>query len=143
VICNEGDYMNQEHIQKILNFTIGLLQWTYGLAAIIVGADKFFHFLVNWHKYLSPLISAVLPYTITEQMYAIGIIEIIAGVIVLSRFTRFGAYLIALWFFVVIADLIILNDFYDIILRDFVIAVGAIALGNLITLRERIRRSAT
>ena len=129
---------NNSYVERNLYFTTELLKWTYGLVAIIAGADKFFHFITDWHKYLSPTISNVLPYTATEQMYVVGIIEIIAGIITLSHFTRFGAYLIAFWFFVIIVNLILLNNYYDIIVRDFVIAVGAIALGNLAAIQRRI-----
>jgi hypothetical protein len=120
-----------------LNHTIALLKWTYGLTAIILGADKFFHFLTDWSKYLSPLVSEFLP-SVQQGLYAIGILEIIVGVIILSHYTRIGAYLVALWFFIVVADLVSMHNFYDIALRDFVLGIGALTLGRLISLRKEL-----
>lgn len=123
-----------------LNHIITLLKWTYGLAAIIVGADKFFHFLVDWDKYLSPLIAQFLP-SVQQGMYAIGVIEIVVGLIILSQYTRVGAYLVALWFFIIVGDLISMHNFYDIAVRDFVLGVGAFTLARLISLRKELLRT--
>ena len=120
-----------------LNHTITLLKWTYGLAAIIIGADKFFHFLTDWDKYLSPLIAQFLP-SVHQGMMAIGVLEIAVGVILLSSLTRLGAYFVALWFFMIAGDLISMHAFYDIALRDIVLGVGALALGRLISLRKEL-----
>lgn len=124
-----------------LNHTITLLKWTYGLAAIIAGADKFFHFLTNWEKFLSPYVAQFLP-SVHQGMLAVGVIEIVVGLIILSHYTRLGAYLAALWFFVIVGDLLSMQAFYDIALRDFVLGVGALALARLITLRKVIVHNA-
>lgn len=124
-----------------LNHTITLLKWTYGLAAIIAGADKFFHFLTDWDKYLSPFVAQFLP-TVHQGMMAIGVIEIAVGIIILSTYTRLGAYLVALWFFIIVGDLISMHAFYDIALRDIVLGVGALTLARLISLRKELLRTA-
>lgn len=120
-----------------LNQTIELLKWTYGLAALIVGADKFFNFLTIWGQYLSPFIAQFFP-AIQHDMYAIGAIEIVVGLIILSKYTRLGAYIVAIWFFVIVGNLISMHNFYDIALRDLVLGVGALALGRLVTLRREL-----
>lgn len=123
-----------------LDHTITLLKWTYGLASIIVGADKFFHFLVYWPKFLSPLIAQFLP-SVQQGLYVMGAVEIVIGLIILSKFTRLGAYIVALWFFIIVADLLSIPGFYDIAVRDVVLGVGALALGRLVTLRDYLKVS--
>jgi uncharacterized membrane protein YphA (DoxX/SURF4 family) len=107
-----------------------LLKFTYGLACIIVGLDKFFNLIVEWGKYVHPTITANLPLYPQHFMYAVGITEIVVGVLIISRWTRLGAFLAFAWLVVIIMDLFALK-LYDIALRDAVMAVGALALWML------------
>jgi len=103
-----------------------------GFAAlpIIAGADKFFHFLVNWDQYLAPLATQFLPVSGHTFMLAVGVIEIAAGLLVMVR-PRIGAYVVALWLWGIIANLLLIPGFYDIALRDFGLSVGGLALARL------------
>ena len=65
-------------------------------------------------------------------MYAVGAIEIVAGLVVAVR-PRFGGYLVAAWLAGIIVNLVLMADFYDIALRDFGLLVGALALARLAT----------
>ena len=38
-----------------------ILHVAFTIAPLIAGADKFFHFLVNWDQYLSPMVARMLP----------------------------------------------------------------------------------
>src|SRR3954464_3088562 len=73
-----------------------LLRIGFTVAPIAFGLDKFFHVLVNWDQYLAPVIARNSPWTTHQTMYIVGVIEIIAGLVVLVR-PRFGAYLVAAW----------------------------------------------
>ena len=97
---------------------------------ILAGVDKFSHLLVNWDQYLAPLASRVLPVSGHSFMLAVGVIEIAAGLLVLAR-PRIGAYVVALWLWGIIANLLLIPGFYDIALRDFGLSLGALALGRL------------
>jgi hypothetical protein len=103
-----------------------------GFAAlpIIAGIDKFFHFLVNWDQYLAPLATQILPVSGHTFMLAVGVIEIAAGLLVAVR-PRIGAYVVALWLWGIIVNLLMIPGFYDIALRDFGLSVGALALARL------------
>jgi hypothetical protein len=103
-----------------------------GFAAlpIIAGADKFFHLLVNWDQYLAPVATQVLPVSGHTFMLVVGVIEIAAGLLVAMR-PRIGAYVVALWLWGIIANLLLIPGFYDIALRDFGLSVGALALARL------------
>lgn len=106
------------------------LRLTFGLIPIIAGLDKFFNVIVDWQRYLSPTALEALPVSPTVFMYGVGVVEIVAGLLVLSPLVRFGAYLVGAWLLAIAANLV-LGGFYDIAVRDVALAVGAFALGQL------------
>jgi hypothetical protein len=107
-----------------------LLRLGFTVAPILFGLDKFAHVLVNWDRYLAPEFADVLPWTTHEVMYAVGVIEIVAGLVVALR-PRFGGYLVAVWLGGIIVNLLMQADFYDIALRDFGLLLGALTLARL------------
>jgi hypothetical protein len=64
-------------------------------------------------------------------MHVVGIIEIVAGVVVVSRFTKLGAYVVSAWLSLIALSLIISGHYLDAAVRDVVMAVGAYSLGVL------------
>jgi hypothetical protein len=111
------------------------LRWTYGLVPVVAGLDKFFNLLADWESYLNPAVAALLPMSPGTFMAIVGVIEIAAGVIVLSKWTRLGAYVVMAWL-VLIAVNLLLAGFYDVAVRDLVMAVGAYTLGRLAEVRQ-------
>ena len=109
-----------------------LLRIGFTVAPILFGLDKFAHVLVDWDRYLAPEFADVLPWTTHELMYAVGVIEIVAGLVVALR-PRFGGYLVAAWLGGIIVNLLMQADFYDIALRDFGLLLGALTLARLAT----------
>ena len=109
-----------------------LLRIGFTAAPILFGADKFAHVLVNWDKYLAPRIVDHIPWTAHQAMYAVGVIEIVAGLVVLLR-PRFGGYLVAAWLGGIIVNLLLIPDYYDIALRDFGLLLAALTLARLAT----------
>jgi hypothetical protein len=103
-----------------------------GFAAlpIVAGVDKFLHLLVNWDQYLAPLATQILPIPGHTFMLAVGVIEIAAGLLVAIR-PRIGAYIVALWLWGIIVNLLLIPGFFDIALRDFGLSLGALALARL------------
>lgn len=103
-----------------------------GFAAlpILAGLDKFASFLTVWEKYLAPIATQIIPVAPTTFMMIVGVIEIAAGLLVLAR-PRIGAYVVALWLCGIIVNLLLLGSYFDIALRDFGLAVGALALGRV------------
>lgn len=103
-----------------------------GFAAlpVMAGLDKFFHLLVNWDQYLAPLATQLLPVSGHTFMLFVGVVEIAAGVLVAFR-PQIGAYVVALWLWGIIINLMLIPGFYDIALRDFGLSVGALALARL------------
>jgi uncharacterized membrane protein YphA (DoxX/SURF4 family) len=106
------------------------LKLGYGLVPIVAGADKFTNILVDWEKYLSPQVARTLPVSKRTFMKLVGVVEIAAGTLVLSRRTRLGAFTVAAWLSAITGNLILDRD-WDIAARDALLAVGAVALGLL------------
>jgi len=109
-----------------------LLHIAFTIAPIIAGLDKFTNLLVDWSKYLTPLVPSLLPISAHNFMLVIGVIEIVAGLVVFFK-PRFGGYLVAVWLWGIILNLLLVPGYYDIALRDFGLSLGALALARLAT----------
>jgi uncharacterized membrane protein YphA (DoxX/SURF4 family) len=107
-----------------------LLRTVFTLAPIAFGLDKFANVLTDWPQYLAPWIDRIVPGTAQQAMYAVGVVEVLAGVLVAVA-PRIGAWVVAAWLAGIIGNLLTIPGFYDIALRDFGLLVGAVALARL------------
>jgi len=107
-----------------------LLRTVFTVAPILFGLDKFTNLLADWPRYLAPAIDDIVPGTAQQAMYAVGVVEILAGLVV-ALVPRFGGLLVAAWLAGIIVNLLILGDDYDVALRDFGLLVSALALARL------------
>jgi uncharacterized membrane protein YphA (DoxX/SURF4 family) len=107
-----------------------LLRSLFTVAPIVFGLDKFANLLTNWPGYLAPFVDRLVPGSAQQAMYAVGVIEIVAGLLVALR-PKYGALVVAAWLAGIIVNLLILGDFYDVALRDFGLLVAAVALSRL------------
>lgn len=107
-----------------------------GLGPFLAGLDKFFNLLANWEMYLSPLALKVLPVSATAFMRTVGVIEMIVGLAILTRWTRPGAYVAMVWLVMIALNLVTTGMFFDLAVRDLEIAIGAYALARLTEVRE-------
>ncbi|WP_328930544.1 hypothetical protein OG429_37885 [Streptomyces sp. NBC_00190] len=99
-------------------------------APFLFGLDKFTNLLVDWPSYLAPWIDDVVPGSAQAAMYAVGVVEIVAGIVVAIA-PRFGGWLVAGWLAGIIVNLLTIPGYYDIALRDFGLMLGAVALARL------------
>src|SRR3954447_9188500 len=90
-----------------------LLRVGFTVAPILFGLDKFLNWLVDWPIYLAPRIDDLIPGNAHQAMLAVGVIEIVAGVVVALR-PRIGAYVVAAWLAGIIVNLLVLADHYDV-----------------------------
>ena len=104
-----------------------LLKWTYGLVPIVAGADKFMHILTDWDKFLAPAIANMLPVSAGSFMSVVGVIEIIAGILVLVK-PKIGSLVVALWLIGIALNLLLTGQYFDVAVRDVVMAIGAFSL---------------
>ena len=108
-------------VERVIN----ILHWTYGLVPIVAGADKFAHILVDWNQYLAPVVTNIIP--AQTFMSIVGIIEIIAGLIVLIK-PRIGSLIVGCWLIAIAINLLLTGQYYDVAVRDVVMAIGAFSL---------------
>jgi uncharacterized membrane protein YphA (DoxX/SURF4 family) len=106
------------------------LRIVFGLVPILAGLDKFMNNLTDWKAYIAPWAEPLLPVSAGVFLGIVGVIEIAVGVLVWTRFVRFGAYAASAWLSLVAINLLTAG-FRDIAVRDMVLAVAAFALGRL------------
>ena len=114
-----------------------ILHWGFVVAPTIAGIDKFARVLTDWDKYLAPQIAHVLPVSGHTFMLGVGVVEIVAGLVVAVK-PKIGAYVVAAWLAGIIVDLCLHGGFLDIALRDLGLCLGALALGRLAMLHDRL-----
>jgi hypothetical protein len=113
--------------QAFLTLRVGFV-----VAPILFGLDKFTNLLVDWTTYLAPAVDRLVPGSATSAMLAVGVVEIVAGLVVAVR-PKVGGYLVAAWLAGIIGNLLLLGDHYDIALRDLGLLLAALALARLAT----------
>jgi hypothetical protein len=113
--------------QAYLTLRVGFV-----VAPILFGLDKFTNLLADWTTYLAPAIDRLVPGSASGAMMAVGVVEIVAGLVVAFR-PKVGGYLVAAWLAGIIGNLLLLGDHYDIALRDFGLLLAALALARLAT----------
>jgi uncharacterized membrane protein YphA (DoxX/SURF4 family) len=119
-----------------LNTTWWALRVLFGFVPIAAGLDKFFNLLTNWEAYLNPLATRVIPVSPATFMHLVGIVEIVAGLIVLTHFTKIGAYVVMGWLIGIALNLLTMGKFLDVAVRDVGLAIAAFSLAQLTALRE-------
>jgi hypothetical protein len=107
-----------------------ILHLGFTVAPIVAGLDKFFNLLVNWEQYLPPFVNNLLGGYGHEMMLVVGLVEIVAGLGVFFK-PRVFAYVVSAWLLMIIVNLLMIPGYYDVALRDFGLALGALALARL------------
>ncbi len=107
-----------------------------GLGPFLAGLDKFFNLLTDWQMYLSPLAERMLPVSPAVFMRAVGVVEMIVGLAILTAWTRLGAYVACIWLLAIAANLVTTGAFFDLAVRDVEIALAAYTLARLTEARE-------
>lgn len=123
------------HEHQVIHSTQTLLRVAYGLVPIVAGFDKFTNFITNWEQYLNPAFMNLLPIGAGTFMHIVGVIEIVAGILLLAR-PRIGAPIVAAWLLAIAGQLLAGWMFLDIAVRDILLAIGAIALWRLSRLED-------
>ncbi len=107
-----------------------ILHLGFTVAPILAGLDKFFNLLVNWDQYLPSFVNNLTGGHGHELMLAVGVIEIVAGLGVWFK-PKIFAYVVASWLLLIIVNLLMIPGYFDVALRDFGLALGALALARL------------
>ena len=123
--------------QAFLTLRVGFV-----VAPILFGLDKFTNLLTDWTTYLAPAIDRLVPGSATSAMVAVGVVEIVAGLVVAIR-PKVGGYLVAAWLAGIITNLLLLGSHDDVALRDFGLLLAALALARLATAFQPSHATAT
>ncbi len=122
--------MKTEDKNQVLSQVYNLLKYTFVIVPIVAGADKFTNVLTNWERYINPSIGGLLPFSGTTFMMIAGVIEIIAGIIVLRK-PAIGGKIVAAWLAVIALTLLLGFNYVDVAARDLVMAVSAFSMSKL------------
>jgi len=123
-------------MDKHMNSSWWALRIGLGVAPFLAGLDKFFNLLTKWELYLNPLVLRLIPVAPATFMRAVGIIEMIVGLAILTRWTRLGAYVAAAWLVGIALNLVAMGAFLDVAVRDLLLAVAAFTLARLTEARQ-------
>jgi len=107
-----------------------------GVGPFLAGLDKFFNILTDWTMYLNPLATKIVPLSPTAFMRVVGVVEMVVGLAILTKFTRLGAYIACAWLVCIAINLATMGMFYDLAVRDVEIALAAFVLARLSESRE-------
>ena len=110
--------------------TFNLLKLTFGIVPIVAGLDKFTNLLTNWEQYIHPELGELLPFSPHIFMMIVGVVEIVAGVIVLKK-TEIGGYIVAAWLTLIALTLLASLNFIDVAVRDLVMAISAFSMARI------------
>lgn len=128
--------MNPQTSDSRLDSAWWALRIGLGLGPFLAGLDKFFNLLTDWGMYLSPLATRLLPVSTPAFMRVVGVIEMIVGLAILTRWTRIAAYVAMVWLVAIAVNLVTTGMFFDLAVRDLEIAIAAYALARLTEVRE-------
>jgi hypothetical protein len=119
------------------------LRMGLGVGPFLAGLDKYFNLLANWPGYMSPLALKILPFSAQTFMHIVGVIEMIVGLAILTKWTRLGSYVASLWLLAIAINLVSSGMFFDVAVRDIEIALAAFVLARLTEARRTVLSSDT
>lgn len=119
-----------------LNSSWWALRIGLGVAPFLAGLDKFFNLLTNWKMYLNPLALRLIPVSPETFLHVVGVVEMIVGIAILTRWTRLGSYVAAAWLLGIALNLVTMGAFFDVAVRDILLALAAFTLARLTEVRE-------
>jgi uncharacterized membrane protein YphA (DoxX/SURF4 family) len=113
-----------------------ILRIGLGLGPFLAGLDKYFNLLANWPGYISPLALKILPFSGQTFMHIVGVIEMLVGLAILTKWTRMGAYVASAWLIAIALNLVSTGMFFDIAVRDVEMALAAFVLARMTEVRS-------
>jgi len=122
--------MEATHSFSAILPTFNLLRLSFGIVPIVAGLDKFTNILTQWDNYLHPGLVELLPFSPQSFMMIVGVIEILAGILVLAR-PAVGGLIVSAWVALIAITLIASGNYLDVAVRDLVMGVGAFSMARI------------
>jgi len=113
------------------------LRLAFFVGPFVAGLDKFTHLLTNWDQYLSPIAARILGGLSHPFMLVAGVIEMCVGLMIITKWTRIGAYIASIWLVLIALNLITTGHYFDVALRDVGLALSAFGLAKLTEVVQR------
>lgn len=98
---------------------------------LIAGIDKYFNFITDWEKYISPLAKPLLPVSPETAMKCAGVAEIAVGVTTMKK-PRVGSSLFAMMLGGIILNLLTMKKQKHIASLDLCLAISSLAFALLL-----------
>jgi hypothetical protein len=110
-----------------------MLRYSYGVVILLAGLDKVLgtNLITVWAKYTSPFVANMIPLSAHTFVVVIGVIEVLAAVLIFTKFNKLAFYVAALWLVLIAINLLMLGGYNDVAVRDLLLAVGALATAKL------------
>ena len=122
--------METINLNQSIRPVFNVLRITFGIVPIVAGLDKFTNLLTDWAQYLHPGIVSMLPFSPHVFMMIVGVIEIIAGIIVLVR-PAIGGTIVSIWLILIALTLLASGKYLDVAVRDLVMAISAFSMARI------------
>jgi hypothetical protein len=107
-----------------------ILQFGFIILPIVAGIDKFVGLLAYWNMYVGSWTTRLTGGHDNLFLMAVGLCEIALGIGIALKPRYFG-YVAAAWMCAVILNVLSLNMYYDIAMRDLGLAIAALALARI------------
>ncbi len=110
-----------------------MLRYSYGVVILLAGLDKVLglNLITTWAKYISPMVANIIPFSAHTFVVVIGVIELLAAILIFTKFNRLAFYVAAAWLVLIALNLLMLGGYNDIAVRDVLLAIGAYATAKL------------
>jgi len=112
------------------------LRIAFFVGPFLAGLDKFINRLTNWEQYLSPAAQRMVGSHGHQVVLAAGVVEVIVGLMIITSWTKLGAYIASVWLLLIAINLVATGHFFDIALRDIGLCLSAFGLARLTTAIE-------
>src|SRR5438093_10756968 len=91
-----------------------VLRVAFGVVPFLAGLDKFFNLLAAWLRYLSPPAEAIMPVTPQTFMHFAGVVEMVIGLAIMTRWTVIVSSVAAVWLMAIAMNFVASGTFLDL-----------------------------
>ena len=106
---------------------------------LIAGIDKYFNFITDWERYVSPALKPLIPMSPKNAMRCAGVAEIAVGLAAATR-PRLGSVALAGMLCGIILNLLTMKKQLHIASLDFCLACFALVFAMLLPEAKRSKR---
>lgn len=118
-------------------FVFKLMHLIFISVPLIAGIDKYFNFITDWEKYVSPLFKPLLPMSPKNAMRCAGVAEVAIGVVTIKK-PRVGSSLFSMMMFGIIVNLLTMRKQKHIASLDLCMGLFALCFALLLPDTERM-----